>query len=213
MRTFILISLLSLLISLSSNSNAHSLEYSVEFSSEESSSKTITTKKSSSSVIPKKSIEQAKQKTKKESREEKKEQKKISKQQRKEFKKTLWKTIKEQQKINKENRKNGTKEPRKKIHWAAYVAFFGALLALGIFVAAIAIGSMYAIFSYLLPFALLLLPVSIISGIIGVSVAMNDNNEKFDKTYTLVLALVGGLLSFLTLLFIIMLILALSAAF
>ena len=57
------------------------------------------------------------------------------------------------------------------------------------------------------------MPISIISGIIGVSVALNDDNEKYDKAYTLLFSILGGVLAVLMLLSIILLILALSAAF
>lgn len=217
MRNFIILLFLSVFINLSSVLKAHNvLNYSLL--SEESSKITISKKNNSTTHsdtdIKPKNIAPKKQKT---ARETTKEQRKIKRQQRKELRKTIWKSLKKQRKINKEirkeNRKKGIKDSTRNIHWAAYVAFFGAILALGIFVGAIAVGTMYAIFSYLLSLAILLLPVSIISGIIGVSVALNDDNEKFDKTYTLALALVGGILSLLMLLFIILLILALSAAF
>jgi hypothetical protein len=217
MRTFIFLLFFSILISLSTLSKANSITYLLEFSSEKSSSKVILTKKKNFSShstlysdkdIKPKSIEPITQKTAKEKR-------KIEIQVRKEFRKAIWKYIIEQRKVNKkvrkENRKKGIKNQR--IHWAAYLAIFGALIALGIFIAAIAIGSIYVSFSYLLPLALLLLPVSIISGIIGVSVVANDDNEKYDKTTTMVLSLVGGILSLVTLLFIILLLLALSASF
>lgn len=213
MRNFSLLLFLFIFINLFSNLKAHNL-LGYSLLSSESTGKITISKKNSSINRSDADVKPIKQKTAKETS---KEQRKIKKQQRKEFRKAIWKNFKEQRKINKkirkENRKKGIKDSPRKIHWAAYLAIFGAVLALGIFVAAIAIGAMYAIFSYLLPLAFLLLPISIISAIIGVGVALNDDNEKFDKTYTLVLALVGGTLSLLMLLFIILLLLALSAAF
>jgi hypothetical protein len=212
MRNFNFLIFLFIFISLSSALKATTL---LNFSSEESSKITIAKKSNSSTNstltseedINLKSAAPTTQKT----------DKKINKEERTEFRKAIWKSIKEQRKVNKkvrkENRKNGIKNPNQKIHWAAYVAIFAAFIALGIIIAVLFLGATYTIFNILGPIALLLLPISIISGIIGVSVVLNDNNEKFDKAYTLILSLVGGIFSLLLLLFIISLILALATAF
>lgn len=211
MRIFILL-LLMLFSGFSTTLKASTfLHYETGFSSEKivkkSSSDAQKTKTSTNKKHTKKREE------KRTTKENAKEEKKIAKNQRKELRKALWKSIKEQGKLRKENRKNGNKDANKKIHWAAYLAFFGALAALLIFVGAIAFGTMFVIFEYLASIALLLLPISIISGIIGVSVALNDDNQKFDKSYTLLLAILGGGLALLMLLSIILIILALSTAF
>ncbi|AFM04068.1 hypothetical protein Fleli_1658 [Bernardetia litoralis DSM 6794] len=216
MRNFILFSFFIILISLLTISKAHSLNSFFEFSSEESSKKINTVKKSSfethsnsysnSKEEKPKSIEPTKQKTAKE-------QRKIAKQERKEFRKAIWKSIKEQRKINKQikkkNRKNGIKKSSKKTHWAAYLSFFSTLTALGII--ALAIILKYAIFNVLVPLAIILLIVSVIASIIGISAVSSKEITLYHKSHTITLALIGGIIAFLSLLFIGFIIIALSA--
>jgi len=201
MRNITFLFILTLFLSLSNNVNAHnSLTYSITFSSEESSKSIISTKETKP-----KSIEPTKQTTIKE-------QRKIAKQNRKEFRKNIWESLKQNRKINKENRKNRIKDANPKIHWAAYVSFFGALVAIGIIAAAIILNSAtYAIFSFLIPLALGLLVLSVITSIIGISAVASDDITLYHKSKTITLALIGGIISLLSLLFIGFVILAVSA--
>ncbi len=190
---------------------AHFLsEYSSSSYSEKPKS-TVKKKDNSATVPTEKTVNTEKQTYKPNSKIKKKEQRKIAKTQRKQLRKTVWKALKEQRKVNKENKKAGIKNTKPKIHWAAYLSFFATLLALGIFVAAFFFATMYAIFSFLVPFAIGLLVVSLIASIIGISVVANDDTTLYHKSHTITLALIGGILAFLSLLAIGFIILAISA--
>ena len=214
MRVFI--SLLFVLIFTTSFNKAEAnffSNYSFSFSSEESNKK-ITLKESNSiKDIKPKSTEPTKQKTAKEIEKEiKKEQRKIAKQSRKEIRKVLWKSIKEQRAVNKENRKKGIKNPNEKVHWAAYLSFFSTLTSIGIITTAIIFNAAtYAIFSFLVPFAIGLLVLSVIASIIGISVVASNETTLYHKSHTITLALIGGIIAFLALLFIGFVVLAVSA--
>ena len=220
MRVFI--SFLFLLIFTISFSKAEAnfvSNYSFGFSSEKPNKKIIVKEDNSTKDIKSKSIESTKHKTTTEigietetEKEIKKEQRKIAKQNRKQIRKIIWKSIKEKRKVNKEVRKNETKNPNKRVHWAAYLSFFSTLTGIGIITTAIILNAAtYAIFSFLVPFAIGLLVLSVIASIIGISVVASNETTLYHKSHTITLALIGGIIAFLALLFIGFLVIAVSA--
>lgn len=192
MRTFIFLSILTLFLSFSNNVKAN---YSLTVSSEQNNN-IIPPKNSKSNFI--KQANKNKQLTK---HKVSKKDKQISKQKRKEFRRAIWKNLKE-------SRKNGIKDANPKIHWAAYLSFFGALVAITTIVAGLILK--YAIFNVLFPVAIVLLIVSLIASIIGISVVASKEMTLYHKSKTITLSLIGGILALLSLLFIGFIIVALS---